>query len=444
MVYAIVAFYVIKKDGWNYVQPHSYRTLMDAVKLVIIPLLQYVLLVNKEVESVIYFNYIILVSYLFFSLGYILKKKKALAVFGNVADRFNISNISCRVLDLFMFLLLFYAVSVYIYMTTASGFGLYNWIAAPRLGYHLYRSGNGHLYATSLAAVNFCFLLLLFFRIKNFKYLIIATALFILLNYFWGSKGAVLFTFWESIVFYNYFINRIKFKGIFVVIFIAIFLFSLIFVVYDRQIAKYSFDKKQKRTSEKVNNSKLELIPGEADYGKLKLDPKTITQNYARKMLQYSDFYNNGRLFFRDFEENFQYELGREYLSDFWQYVPRAFYSAKPYSYGIVKYVTEKYYPEAGKRGFTPAFGGPVEQFLNFGIIGVILISLINGSLISLFYEYFKRYKNFLGFVVISNFMGFWIIPFLPGSIYRVIYYLLILLLIKSVNAVTVKNWSLK
>jgi hypothetical protein len=133
-------------------------------------------------------------------------------------------------------------------------------------------------------------------------------------------------------------------------------------------------------------------------------------------------------MFFSDFDEEFEYAYGKEYLSGFWNYVPRAIYPDKPFSYGIVKYVVEEYYPNAGKSGHTPSFGAGmagIEEYLNFGIAGVILIGFMKGYFISLFYKYFLKYRNFLGFVLLSSLMDFPIFPTISGSFYKFLWYVL-------------------
>jgi hypothetical protein len=133
-------------------------------------------------------------------------------------------------------------------------------------------------------------------------------------------------------------------------------------------------------------------------------------------------------MFVRDLDEEFEYAYGKEYLSGLWRYVPRVVYPNKPYSYGKVKYVTDKYYPGAGKSGNTPETGGPVEEYLNFGVIGVILINFVRGYFTSLFYRYFLKYRNFVGFVLLSNEMGFSIFPIVSG--YKILWYLINIVLL--------------
>jgi oligosaccharide repeat unit polymerase len=283
------------------------------------------------------------------------------------------------------------AVALFVYLTRRSGLGLLPWLLDPRYGYQYHRVGLGHLYVASLAIWNFIFLYFLFFKVKKVAHLISATIAFVSVLYFYGSKGLVVFAVLESVVYYNFFINKIKLCRALILFGLIVAVFSFIFSLYSRQ------------------NTDVFL---------------------GTKILRYADYYNNARMFFADFDEDFEYAYGKEYLSGLWKYVPRAAYSNKPFSYGIVKYVVEKYYPGAGESGHTPAFGGPVESYLNFGFTGVILIGFIAGYFSALFYRYFLKYRNFLGFVLLSNVMGFSIFPIITGNLYKVLWYVFNILLL--------------
>lgn len=81
---------------------------------------------------------------------------------------------------------------------------------------------------------------------------------------------------------------------------------------------------------------------------------------------------------------NWNYALGDTYLSGFLMPVPRAFWYDKPvgggpYLKNIVKPNSYVLY-EANNSSYTT--GAPLEAYMNFGIIGVILIGIIHGILI--------------------------------------------------------------
>jgi hypothetical protein len=327
-------------------------------------------------------------SYISFSIGFFVKKKKAIAILNRFIKKFNIANVPKVTLNIHILAMVLIAILFFLCLAQKSGFGLSSWLLNPRTGYQNYRTGLGHLYVGSMALFNFVFLYILFFKVRKVVHLIFATTIFTLISYFYGHKGSVIFTLFESIVYYNFFINKIKLRGVLIIFGLFVIVFSFIFALYSQ-------------------NTNVAL---------------------SKQILRYADFYNNARMFFSDFDDEFEYTYGREYLSGLWNYIPRAICPNKPHSYGIVKYVVEKYYPGAGKSGHTPSFGGsvgPVEEYLNFGIAGVIAGGFIGGYFASLFYRYFLKYRNFIGFVLLSNVMGFSIFPIISGPLYKILWYLM-------------------
>jgi hypothetical protein len=84
---------------------------------------------------------------------------------------------------------------------------------------------------------------------------------------------------------------------------------------------------------------------------------------------------------------------GRIFISDFWSLVPRSLYPNKPFAYGVVL-INEYFFPGAAELTNTPAFGGPIAYFADFGIIGVILFTLFNPIIIIRSLLYIKLVKN--------------------------------------------------
>lgn len=376
-----------RKDGNNFIQPHAFYTANIFVLLILFPIVQFYfsgLFLDKS--GIVKMNFMVGLSYLSFSLGFFWKKKKAAALLAAVVKRFNISSVPRGVFALHISLMILFAGLLFIYLTHASGFGFVSWLTHPRQGYQNYRLGNGHLYILSLAFLNFSYLLILFFRIKNGKKLVLVTLLFAGILYFYGSKGFLVFAIFEAVVFYNFFIRKLRFQKL-AIIFACLFSVFVVFYTVYR--------------------------------------PAGARRALFSEILVYTGYYNEGRRFFADFNKEFQYAYGQEYLDNLWLYVPRAFYPDKPKSYGLVKYVVEHYYPGAGESGNTPSFGGPVEEYLNFGILGVVIVGLLQGYTVSLLYCYFLKYKNFLGFVLLSSVMGFSIFPVMNWPLYAILWYII-------------------
>lgn len=387
-----LSVYFIRRDKNGIIQPHAFYSATVFILLVAIPIVQFFIVgLYSNVSGVVLLNSMIALSYISFSVGFFTKKKKSLNILSGFVKGFNVSNPPKTILNLHILMMALVAIALFVYLTHRSGLGLLPWLLDPRYGYQYHRTGLGHLYVASLSIWNFIFLYFLFFRVKKVAHLIPATIAFVSILYFYGSKGLVVFAVLESVVYYNFFINKIKLRWALIIFGLFVAVFSFVFSLYSHQ------------------NTNVSL---------------------STRILRYADYYNNARMFFSHFDEEFEYAYGKEYLSGLWMYVPRAVYPNKPFSYGIVKYVVEKYYPGAGESGHTPAFGGPVESYLNFGFAGVILIGFMKGYFVSLFYRYFLKYRNFLGFVLLSNSMGFSIFPIIPGNFYKILWYVFNVLLL--------------
>jgi len=393
-VIALLSLFYVYKSGGNFIQPHAFYSATVFILLVAIPIVQlFIVKLYSDMSGVVLLNSMIALSYVSFSVGFFKKKKKSVKILSGIVKSFNINSVPKRVLNVHILIMGLAAVALFVYLTQKSGMGLLSWLMDPRRGYQYHRTGLGHLYVASLAIWNFIFLYILFFKVKKVAHLITATIAFVSILYFYGHKGSIVFTIFESIVYYNFFIRKIKLRGVLIIFGLFMVVFSFVFSLYSQ-------------------NSNVAL---------------------SKQILRYADYYNNARMFFSDFDGEFEYAYGREYLSGLWNYIPRAIYPNKPYSYGIVKYVVEKYHPGAGKSGHTPSFGGsvgPVEEYLNFGIAGVIAGGFIGGYFSSLFYRYFLKYRNFVGFVLLSNVMGFSIFPIITGNLYKVLWYVFNILLL--------------
>ncbi len=383
----VLAFYYVKRDGGNLIQPHAYYTANVFVLMCLFPVLQlYVADILGETKGIARFNLMIGLSYLSFSVGFFVKKQKTEKLLSHLISKFNVTSVPRKVLNVHSILMILLALGLFAYMAEKSGMGLVAWLRSPRIGYQNYRVGFGHLYVASMALLNFSFLFILFFGVNNLKKLLAVTSIFIVSLYFFGSKAPIVAVVFEAMVYYNFFIKKIRAAKVILMCLLIALVFSASFMFYGDKDAK---------------------------------DALSV------RILTYASYYDHGARFFADFDERFEYQYGKEYLSGYWMYVPRAVYPQKPYSYGVVKYVVEKYYPGAGESGHTPAFGGPVEEYLNFGIPGIICIGFFGGYVASLFYVYFLRHKNFLGFVLLSNGMAFSIFPVMSWGAYKVIWYLL-------------------
>lgn len=236
-------------------------------------------------------------------------------------------------LKLLEFFFLFFALSLFFLMAQSS-FGLLNWVAAPRTGYQYHRDGVGSLFALSLTFLSVAYTLSFLGTTKISKF-IFKSLLYIFVVYFWGSKGFIV-SFGMFFLLCLYFARYKHLK--LVVIFSFPIIFSL--VLYN-----------------------LYTALGSVGYV---------------EVLSYFDHYRNSAMYYEAYLSG-QLELfyGKVMLTDFWSLVPRAVYPEKPYVYGLYL-INDFLFPGMTEIGQTPAFGGPVKEFADFGFFSVIFFAFFN------------------------------------------------------------------
>ncbi len=263
-----------------------------------------------------------------------------------------INYIPLSILFFFLFLVTFY-------LLATKEFGLINWLLNPREGYQLYRLGSGQYWALSVTflSLSFSFLMLrqstFFFRIVFF--LIYAYFAFLL-----GSKGLLIeyFIFLMLILwlFKDKYINKI------IIIGTPIIITGLLYNFYV-SVSEFNID----------------------------------------SLASYFSYYTNSGMYLKEYLDNkIQLYYGKIFLSDFWSLVPRSIYPNKPFAYGIVL-INEYFFPGAAEQTNTPAFGGPIAYFADFGIFGVIIFTLLNPIIIFRSIFYLKLLKNIKLDSIINN-----------------------------------------
>lgn len=229
----------------------------------------------------------------------------------------------------FVFLLLF-LISFYLLSST---FGFINWILSPRTGYQYHRVGAGEYYAFALLFLSTSFSILLLFLRKN-KSIYLFSIVYIFFAWFLGSKHIML-------NFCIYTITVLWFRNV------------------DNlgKIIGYA--------------TPIIFIPMLLNFGSFDLS----------EIATYFDYYVNSAMYYKEYFSNgidlFYGQIG---LTDYWALVPRSLFPDKPYVYGFLL-VNEHFFPGAAEATHTPAFGGPVPYFADFGLIGVIVYSFLNFQL---------------------------------------------------------------
>ena len=105
----------------------------------------YVVNILGEREGIARFNLMIGLSYLCFSIGFFVKKRKAEKVLSHIISRFNVASIPRGILNVHCVLMILLAVGLFVYMAEKSGMGLVAWLRSPRTGYQDYLVGFGYL-----------------------------------------------------------------------------------------------------------------------------------------------------------------------------------------------------------------------------------------------------------------------------------------------------------
>jgi hypothetical protein len=313
----------------------------------------------------------------------------------NIVKPFKIKRIRIILVSIF-FLILF----IITFILLTKNFGLINWILNPRTGYQLHRVGSGHWYALSLLFLSTSYTLSLLYS-KNILSSIIIFLVYTTIVYFFGSKGFIL-------SYAIFFLIILWFKK-------SKYFKVLLFVVPPIGFGLMLFN---------FNPSEF------ADIAK------------------YFDYYINSAMYYEAYYKG-EIDLfyGYLWLTDFYQYLPRTIFEDKPFVYGFL-HINEHFFPGAAEATNTPAFGGPIAEFADFGIFGVILMSFFNISTFLQTILFYKLYDN-MDFQTIkrnSNLLYLFIWLLAPsflvffGTIYMIILFILIIKIISIFNRIKYEN----
>ena len=131
-----------------------------------------------------------------------------------------------------------------------------------------------------------------------------------------------------------------------------------------------------------------------------------ILQNTANNLadtIKYFIYFDSTARFLSIFDQvGFQY--GSAYFSQLWEMVPRSFYPDKPYVYG--QYIIhETLDPGQLQKGRAVGILKWTRYYLDFGVLGVILVGCISGIFKKIFYDYFLQHKdNPFAFMIMIQF----------------------------------------
>jgi len=399
---ALLAVLFARKENWNWLNPHTCHTFWVFLLMIFIPILRILITGGAEdMAGILKTNGMVLLYYLSFSLPFFLIKESPQQGF---VDRFKLqmpSVLLWTVIGIFLVL----AGLIYVQMAYESGFGLKNWLLLPRSGRQFYRAGVGHWFILSQFCIASAYMLLLFFKTRTLSATLFSMLIFCFFVYFFGAKGGLLYVILGGILARNWFVKRQSGLGLAGWFVLCAAVFSVLFS------AHYIQQKYYKHHRDLFEQPRFIQVK-DRDNGAVDEAGSVSIVEIGGKIFKYPAYYENTRMFFRDFDEHFTYAWGREYLSSLWKYIPRKVFSDKPFAYGNAEYISEKYYSGSAGRGHSPAFGGRafrdgVKAYLNFGLAGLIGVGLLKGCLYAWIYRYFLSRRNFIGFVLLAVVMGF-------------------------------------
>jgi MFS family permease len=258
-----------------------------------------------------------------------------------------------------------------------SGAGML-WITNSRISYQLSRNGVGVLYAAAATFLKLSYLVIIFkHRESKFSLLDMAikTISFMFIANFLGSKAIMLGLLIIALVYYNYFISAIKLP-------ILLAFFVLILILF----------------------SILQIWQG--------------TSYNVTETLLYADYFHNTCEFIRRFNE-FEFQWGKTFISNWWSIVPRGLYPDKPYEYGQLL-INQILFPGLAEQSFTPGLLPWAAYYLDFGIFGVFIFGVFQGLLMGWSHEYFlNKNCSITGFIVLIQIGGITeIFSFIPLPIF--------------------------
>ena len=261
-----------------------------------------------------------------------------------------------------------------LYMLASAEFGVLNWLANPRTGYQLYREGQGHWYALAISALATSMVLAFLTRPKA-RSLLWQAPLYLALAYLLGSKTSLLAIFTSLLIFLWFLrwkhLTRLMILGAPVIFLLLVW--NLYLAIAD------AFD--------------------------------------LQAVFEYFDYYKNAADYYSEvLAGNIDLYHGEITSTSLWAYVPRAIWPSKPFVYGIL-IVNEIFYPGQAELTNTPAFGGAVEQFADFGVPGVLVFGFFSvQSLVTALMSYliFKRPGVRLNKVTLAT-VVLMIVQFAPG-----------------------------
>ncbi len=384
------------------INPISITFIIDFPSTIMSKIIAPAFLVNESVFNP-WYNFAIFMTNISLSISFLLMvfvlyiAKRSFYIRNRLQNIFGVISLDRKrmIFVSLFFLILFFIV----FLLLTQSFGLFNWITNPRQGYQYHRVGNGHWFALSILFLTTSYTIALIYSKTLFQMLTLLV-IYSFLVFFLGAKGPILsfFTFFLIMLWFRkskYFIPSI------------IFLIPIIFIVL--------------------------LI--------------NFNPNNIMHIVSYFNYYPNSAMYYEEyFKGSIDLFYGKIWLTDFYQYVPRALFPDKPFAYGILL-VNEHFWPGLAATTHTPAFGESIKAFADFGVFGVILYSIFDIKLIINTLLLFLLYSNTNIHDIRKNsnrlYLFIWLLApsFLNffGTIYSIIIFILIIKIISISNRIKIQ-----
>ncbi|MEZ9259981.1 hypothetical protein AB4125_20680 [Vibrio splendidus] len=290
--------------------------------------------------------------------------------------------IEVKDIDLKMISYLFYLLFLLsLFILASSSFGVLSWLVSPREGYQFHREGAGVFFAAALSflSLSFVFRLFIYKDSKQINSMVGCFLLYLISVYFLGSKGFIL-SFSVYFVSYLWFVRYKKLKRAFFISSIC----ALILVLWNL----------------------ISSLSSSVDF---------------RFFVNYFDAYVNSAYIYESLSRgSLNFFEGDIFFGRLWELAPRIIFSDKPFVYGDLL-VNEYMFPGSAELGHTPSFGGPIFDYADFGIVGVLLGSLMLTKLLHFYLIYAFMKFNSIG-EISNNLMGVMLfsIAFAPSFLHYI------------------------
>ncbi|EMV2274576.1 hypothetical protein AACN04_003906, partial [Escherichia coli] len=291
-------------------------------------------------------------------------------------------------------------ITLFVLLSSKSEIGISGWLTNPRDGYQNYREGNGVLYAFSLSMLSVSYFsraLALRSEIKLF----LCAIFYCTLVFFLGSKTFIL----SFAIFYLAVLslNKSRFLKFGLILVTPL---AACAILYNLFLA--------------IGNMNVDVV------------------------LSYFDQYQNSIYLLQDIDKGVvKFFNGTVYFSQFWSYIPRGLFPDKPFVYGFL-HVNEIYYPGAAESGHTPAFSKGMDNFVDYGYVGLIILTFL--SPMNIFYGYIFAKLKMFNAKVITNSASFFLLSIIlispsfgtyfagPAYVLLLIFFLILFVLIERIT----------